>query len=215
MRFLKQVDKSHYEFDHYVCKKRWMSIWHQIDEVIRLKPMNVLEIGPGPGLFKAIATVFGVDVETLDIDTELNPDHVASVFDLPFNDNSYSVVCAFQMLEHLLYDYSLKAFTEMVRVSKKYVIISLPDAKRLWRYLFYVPKIGEFNFYIPNVFSNNKEHFFDGEHYWEVNKKGYPLKKIIQDFLVIANAYELVLLKSYRVPEFPYHRFFVFAKKNC
>ncbi|HFE37487.1 MAG TPA: class I SAM-dependent methyltransferase, partial [Gammaproteobacteria bacterium] len=129
----KQVNKEHYEFQRYLSKARWNSVWHQLDEVIRLQPESVLEIGPGPGVFKNMATLFGVKVETLDIDPELMPDHVGSVTALPFEDNSYDVVCAFQILEHLPYDVALRAFNEIVRVSRSHVVISLPDAKPVWR----------------------------------------------------------------------------------
>ncbi len=61
----------------------------------------------------------GVKIETLDIDLVLNPDYVASVFEMPFNDAQIDVVCAFQMLEHLPYEKSLLAFKEMSRVAKK------------------------------------------------------------------------------------------------
>src|SRR3546814_15484912 len=93
-------------------KGRWNSIWHQLDEIIRLQPRRVLEIGPGIGLFKRAAGLYGVPVETLDIDPELKPDHVASVTELPFADGEFDVVCAFQMLEHVPYDVSLAAFAE-------------------------------------------------------------------------------------------------------
>ena len=72
----KQVEKSHYEFSHYITKGRWNSMWHQLDEIINLKPQSVLEIGPGPGVFKHLAGLFGINVKTLDLDPELKPDFV-------------------------------------------------------------------------------------------------------------------------------------------
>jgi len=183
-------------------------MWHQLDEVLSLSPQSVLEIGPGPGIFKAVATSLGVNVETVDLDPELNPDYVSSATELPFPDNHYDCVCAFQMLEHLPYNQSILAFKEMVRVAKKHIIISLPDAKRVWPYSFYIPKIGEKFFHIPKPRLLQKKHLFDGEHYWEINKKGYPLKKIFIDL----KKNNVTLLKTYRVNEFSYHRFFVFQK---
>jgi hypothetical protein len=182
-------------------------MWHQLDEVIKLNPDLVLEIGPGPGLFKAAARALSVSVETLDLDPDLKPDHVASVFEMPFKDGGYDVVCAFQMLEHLPYEQSLVAFKEMCRVANTYVVISLPDASRGWPQTLTIPKIGRVSFFVPWPRLRLKEHKFDGEHYWEINKAGYPLKKIITDF---TKRQEVELVKTFRTPENFYHRFFVF-----
>ena len=206
MNLQKQVDKSHYEFKNYMFKERWSSVWHQLDEIIQLKPENVLEVGPGSGVFKIVSALFGVSVETIDLDPELKPDHVGSATALPFNDGAYDIVCAFQMLEHLPYDVSLQAFREMVRVSRRYVVISLPDARTVWRYHFHVPKLGMVNILIPRPQLRARVHEFDGEHYWEINKRGYQLGRIVKD-LSLSGA---KLIKTYRVPENPYHRFFIF-----
>jgi len=205
----KQVAKEHYAFDQYLIKCRWSSIWHQIDEVTRLQLKSVLEIGPGPGVFKAVAGVFGIKVETLDLDPDLKPDHVASATDLPFRDDAYDGVCGFQILEHLPYDLSLKAFSEMTRVARRNVIISLPDAKEMWPYAFHIPRRGTVTVLVPKPTLGAKTHTFDGQHYWEINKRGYALKKVIADFSSVCK-----LVKTYRVDETPYHRFFVFAKEN-
>ena len=204
----KQVDKNHYQFSKYINKRRWISIWHQLDEVISLNPKSVLEVGKGSGLFQIISANIGIAVETVDIDPELNPDHVASATELPFDDNTYDCVCAFQVLEHLPYEQAIKAFGEMVRVAKNYIIISLPDAKPLILFYVSLPKIGKrfFQMPIPQVIS--RTHKYDGEHFWEINKRGYPLRKIINDF--ISN--EAKLLNTYRIKEYPRHRYFVIKK---
>jgi len=203
----KQVDKSHYEFAKYVAKPRWASIWHQLDEVMRLKPERVLEIGPGPGVFKAMASLFGVSVETLDIDPELNPDHVASVFEMPFEDGAFDVVCAFQMLEHLPFDQSMQAFEEMARVARSKVIISLPDARPVWPFLVHIPRTGALQMLVPRPWSGPKRHDFDGEHHWEINKKGFDLNFVVRELRKIPR---LNMTQTYRVWDFPYHRFFIF-----
>lgn len=201
----KQVDKTHYEFLRYISKKRWNSIWHQLDEVIRLRPKNVLEIGPGLGIFKQTATLFGLQVETLDLDPNLQPDHVGEATNLLFADDTYDVVCAFQMLEHLPYESSLQAFQEMARVARRYVVISLPDAKPAWRFRFDSLKFISFTLLIPHPFIKRPKHVFDGEHFWEINKNGYNLTRVVSDLCQTCR-----LIKTYRVLENPYHRFFVF-----
>lgn len=205
-----QVTKDHYVFSSYMHKRRWCSVWHQLDEVLALKPANVLEIGPGPGVFKTLAIQFGVDAKTLDIAEDLKPDYVASAAAMPFDDQSFDVVCAFQMLEHLPFELSLKVMAEMSRVAKKGIVISLPDAEEKWPYSVHLPKYGSKKFHIKKPFSEIKEHEFDGEHYWEINKKGYELDKFIDKLAEAFSAFSLD--KNYLVPENPYHRFFVLKR---
>jgi hypothetical protein len=205
MKTDKQVDKSHYSFTRYMTKERWISVWHQLDEIEKIQPGSVLEIGTGAGLFKRVADTFGIKVETLDIDPELKPDHVGSATAIPFPDATYDAVCAFQMLEHLPYEASLHAFTEMVRVSRRHVLISLPDAMELWRYQIYIPKLGLKDFFVPRPRFGARAHVFDGEHHWEINKNNYSLARVVTDFNKIAT-----LTKTYRVKEIPYYRFFIF-----
>lgn len=201
-----QVNKEHYLFKRYLKKNRWDSIWHQIDEIVTLDPKNILEIGPGPGIFKAICTTLGFDIKTLDIDSKLNPDFVGSALDMPFNNNSFDVACAFQMLEHVPYEESLLIFKEMLRVSRLGVVISLPDA-RIKRPIFInLPRLGRVSLPIPRFQFGLERHVFDGEHYWEINKKGYELERIISDL----TKQGCLLESTYTVVENPYHRFFIF-----
>ena len=205
----KQVAKSHYSFRKYVTKGRWASIWHQLDEVITTDPDNILEIGPGAGLFKAVGCALGLDIQTLDIDPELNPDHIASVFALPFNDKQFDVVCAFQMLEHLPFDQSIDAFREMVRVSSRYIIISLPDARIRWSYSIYLPLLGAVQFSLPKFWKRAEKHRFDGEHYWEIGKLGFTTTNVASSF---CNDVSVSLMKDFRPHDNTYHHFFVFKK---
>lgn len=203
----KQVDKDHYQFNRYIDKKRWASMWHQLDEVLALEPESVLEIGPGPGIFKAVASRFVSRVETLDIDPELRPDYVAAADAMPFESDAFDVVCAFQMLEHVPYEKSLTIFAEMIRVARRGVVISLPDAATRWPYSFHIPKFGTLKLLIPRPRLRVPRHQFDGEHYWEINKAGYLLSRVQQDFERVAG---VRVSKTFRVHENPYHRFFVF-----
>lgn len=205
MSLKKQIDKSSYEFDRYMPKNRWCSLWHQLDEIQKLKPRHVLEVGPGPGMFKAMAAKMDISIETLDLDPELNPDHVGSADTMPFANDTYDVVCAFQVLEHLPYKISLDAFEEMIRVSSRNIIISLPDAQPVWRYQIHIPKFGPWDFFLPRPQFKTPLHEFDGEHYWELNKRNYSLSKVTNDFTKHAR-----LIRTFRVPENTWHRFFIF-----
>lgn len=202
----KQVDRTHYSFSRYVDKGRWASVWHQLDEVARFKPQRVLEIGPGPGLLKRTGAAFGMAVETLDLDPELEPDHLGSVLALPFANGSFDVICAFQMLEHLPYAQSLQAFAQMARVASKAVIISLPDLRPMWRYSLHLPRVGQKCWLLNRPFWKPQSHRFDGEHHWEINKLETPLEKVMADLSAL-----MTLQRTYRMFDDPYYRFFVFV----
>lgn len=204
----KQVSTEHYDYTSYVDQKRWSSLWHQLDETMRLQPSSILEIGPGPGLYKAVAAQFGHTVKTLDLDPELNPDYSASVLDMPFEDGTFDMVCAFQMLEHLPFDESLHAFAEMVRVSARYVLISVPDARPVYPVSIVLPKKRACRFLVPSPRFWPLEHVFDGEHYWELNKKHFALPAVLDQWLAQG---PVSLLATYRVHANAYHRFFVFS----
>ena len=46
---VKQVESNHYYKEAYDTKDRFISYWHQINEIIMLNPDSVLEIGIGNG----------------------------------------------------------------------------------------------------------------------------------------------------------------------
>jgi len=205
----KQVDNQHYHFNEYMLIPRWNSLWHQLNEVAALKAQTVLEIGPGPGYFKAVAERMGIRVETADLDPDLKPDHVASVTDLRLPDASYDAVCAFQVLEHLPFDTALVALDELARVARNHVIISLPDSRRTWRYMLHLPKLGELRILLRRPQLVAPVHSFDGEHYWEINKRGYELEKVTASLL---KSGKLRLVRTFKPFENAYHRFFIFSR---
>jgi ubiquinone/menaquinone biosynthesis C-methylase UbiE len=206
----KQVTRSHYNFADYMRKKRWISVWHQLDEVAKLQPDSVLEIGPGTGLFKQAAACFGISVQTVDIDPELAPDYVSPATSLSLDDASVDVACAFQVLEHMPFEDSMKSLAEMFRVARKAVVISLPDAKTRWPVSITIPRIGRRDFFIPRPLYRPPEHRFNGQHYWEISKRHYSLDFVSNQMEKISVGLDM---RTFLVPENPYHRFFVFNKK--
>ncbi len=129
---------------------------------------------------------------------------MGSVLALPFATAEFDMACCFETLEHLPYDAFAPALSELVRVARRWVLLSLPDAtpyvridvetrdrKRWMRRLESLPN------------PRPAEHRFDGEHYWELGKRGYPVSRITD---AIAEA-GLVLEESLRVFEMPYHHF--------
>jgi len=203
-----QVESNHYFNKSYDTKERFISYWHQINEIIKLNPKTVLEIGVGNGFVSKYLKERKVNVLTLDIDKRLNPDVVGSVLNMPFSDELFDVVACYEVLEHLPFENFSEALSEIFRVSKSYAILSLPDASRVYRVYLQIPKIGIFKRLIPLPRLKNPIHKFDGEHYWEIGKAGYPLSKIIKEIQTAGFRVE----KTYRVFENPYHRFFILKR---
>ena len=192
----------------YDTKERFCSYWHQIDEVTTLKPKTVLEIGIGNGFVTRYLKKTGISVITLDIERNLKPDVAASVLLLPFSYSSFDLVTCCEVLEHLPYEHFSRALNELGRVSQSNVVISLPDASVIYRVNIELPRFKPIKKLIPHPFPRSTPHVYDGEHYWEIGKSQYPIKRILQDI----QRSGLNVVKTYRVFEFYYHRFFLLTK---
>lgn len=203
-----QVERLHYFRKEYDNKNRFISYWHQINEIIKLNPKRVLEIGIGNSFISRYLKERGVNVTTLDIDKRLNPDITGSILDIPFVDESFDVIACYELLEHLPYENFYKAVSEIFRVSKFYSVLSLPDKDRVCRLYIQIHKILISKKLLPLPRLNVPIHKFDGEHYWEIGKAGYPLSKITKDIQRAGFKIE----KIYRIFENPFHRFFILRK---
>jgi len=204
-----QVEPGHYLSKSYDSKGRFISYWHQINEIVKLNPEKVLEIGIGSGFVSRYLKERGINVVTLDIDKRLTPDIVGSVLDIPLNDKTFDVVACYEVLEHLPFELFHKSLLEIFRVSKAYAVLSLPDVSRSYRIYIQIPKIGIFKRLITLPRLRKPVHKFDGEHYWEIGKLGYPLSKVIKEIQKSGFKIE----KTYRIFENPYHRFFVLSRE--
>ena len=208
MEYKIQVETVHYSFDKYVHQERWVSYWYQIKEVLDLgTDISVLDIGPGSSFMQNSISTFAPNItyKSVDIDTSLQPDFVGSVVNLPLEDASVDCVTAFQVLEHIQYSDVDTALSEIARVSKEYAIISLPHFGPQMTFglkVPFVPKI-EFAFKLPWP----KKLIFNGQHYWEIGRKGHPLRKIRKSI-----KQHFVIEREYVPFQNQYHRFFVLKK---
>jgi len=206
-----QVQPAHYFENAYDSKERFISYWHQINEITNCNPHSVLEVGIGNGLTSYYLKQRGINSTTLDVDRRLHPDISGSVLDLPFRDKSFELVACFEVLEHIPYEELPQALNELRRVSQRHVIISLPDCNRVYSLYFQIPMLGTLKRLVSLPRLRPPQHKFDGEHYWEIGKAGYPTQKILQD---VKNA-GFDIIKTYRVFEVPYHHFIVLNKRGA
>jgi len=191
---------------NYNDKKRWMSYWYQIREILEFNPKTVLVVGKGNGLVPDYLKICGLEVTTLDIDKSLNPDIVSSVLAVPFGDGHFDVILCAQVLEHLTYGDFPRALSEIKRASKSGAVISLPHFGPAVKFLFKIPFLPEIKILFKTPYP--KKHVFKGEHYWEIGKYDYPLRRIKNDIKKSG----FIIKNDYIVFENPLHHFFVLKK---
>ena len=207
MTYEKQVDRSHYEGQAYRSAERWISYWHQLALVRRVKPKTVLEVGVGEGVVARELRNTGIAVTTVDIAEDLQPDVVGSVLSLPFGDGAYDVVLAAEILEHISFDDVEKALREIARVARTHAVISVPHPGWVFSIIFKLPLVPRVALLAQIPFFW-KEHKFNGEHYWELGKKGYTTAR----FVTLARDAGLTLVSLEKYADDPGHRFFLFSK---
>jgi SAM-dependent methyltransferase len=204
-----QIEKDHYYDTNYDNKERFFSYWHQINEILSLDAGEVLEIGKGNGFVSNYLLGRGKKLFLLDIDKGLIPDVVGTVREIPFCSETFDVVACYEVLEHLPYEFFCDVLKELYRVSKSYVILSLPDRSgRAYKFHIQIPMFGELKSLITIPRLKPIEWKFDGQHYWEIGTRGYSIQKIN---LQIKKS-NFLIEKNYRLFDFPYHRFFLLKK---
>ncbi|TAL20627.1 class I SAM-dependent methyltransferase [Patescibacteria group bacterium] len=204
-----QVSAEHYRRESYDHKARWLSYWYQLRAVLAGAPREVLEVGLGGGVVTRYLRERGIKVITADIDPALKPDLVASVVALPLADEAVDTAVAFEVLEHLPFADFPRALSELRRVSRREVIVSIPDSRRtLFFASVHLPGIGRKEIFIK--IPSRRRHKFDGQHHWEMGKRGYPVKKILNTIAAAG----LTVKKHFVPSDCPTKHFFLCRKNN-
>lgn len=194
---------TNYFGKNYEDEARWQSYYCQIHEVMNLKPEVVLEIGKGSGLVSVVLKSRGINHTSLDISPKVCPDIEGSVLELPIEDNAYDVTLCAEVLEHLPWEDFSKALSEIKRVTKRGVVLSLPHWGWMFQLRIKIPLLKRLNLFWK--LSGLKTHPQGGDHYWEIGKKGFPLSKITDAI----EGEGFSIRKTYMKADAPYHRFFI------
>ncbi len=108
-----------------------------LDDINSVQPHSLLDAGCGEGFIMKLISESGICAEVNGIDTstvalriarKINPDlriSKGSVYDIPYAKNTFDLVTCLEVLEHL--EDPQKALCELIRVSKRYVLISVPN----------------------------------------------------------------------------------------
>jgi SAM-dependent methyltransferase len=191
----KQVDKSAYEFFRYCGLDRWASYHYQLTEILAVKPASVLEVGVGDGVVCGyLSRNTEITYTSVDIADDVGADVTGSIIELPFENKSFDIACAFEVLEHLPFEQLETSLSELSRVARKRVIISVPHFGPPLTLRFKLP-------FLP-------ENSWNGQHYWELGKKGYPVRRFRSELCK-----HFTIEKEYIPFENQYHHFFVLEPK--
>lgn len=207
-----QVLDGHYTDNTYLSISRWSTYSQTIEQVLQLRPKTILEIGPGPGVVTAALRKMGFSVKTLDMDESLQPDYHLSITDKNIETllEKFDLIIASEIFEHIHYPDFLTTLEKLRGISNR-LLITLPDTNK--KSLFFAIRIRlpvlnkiifSFKFRFKRV-----PHIFDSQHYWEIGKQQFPLRKIIRD--IGFNGW--LIKKSFINIDNPYHRFILLEKK--
>lgn len=193
-----------YFFQDYLSKARFMSFWHQIDEVLKTKPKTVLEIGMGSGIVSEILKKYGVDVKTIDINKKVNPDFVGDIRIYKFKEK-FDTVLAAEIFEHMPFADFQKTLKNIKPIVKKNVVITLPEAILTYfhfavKAIPFIPEIAK----TIKIYDYNK--FIKPDHFWEVGQKETPLDLVLK---TMEETFEVE--KTYQIKE-SRHRFFILRR---
>lgn len=207
-----QVKKEHYFRKKYDDLNRFISYFYQIDLTTSTEAKNVLEVGKGNGTVSDYLKKLGYRVVTADIDPALKPDYISDIRKLSFKDGEFDLAMACEVLEHLPFEDFEKSLAELKRVSRKYILISLPYRSTGFEMVLKFPGIRTicktlfFDFFlrIPLKFGSIE---VSGQHYWEIDGVKFRLSKIRK---IIRRQFKII--KEVRPVLNHYHKFFLLEK---
>lgn len=133
-----------YKSENPIVKRMMADFFKSMEELLDgINFQNILEAGCGEGNVAAfLKNRYGVPVDAFDISEKVIAKakedfkdihfSVGSIYEIKAADESYDIVIASEVLEHM--EEPEKALAELLRVSKKYVFVSVPR-EPLWRLL--------------------------------------------------------------------------------
>lgn len=122
------IEKDYYSFTRYNSIARMITYWYQIREALEGAPMTALEVGVGSGLVASYLKHCGVALSTLDINEELKPDIVGNVLSVQnaLIGQTFDLVLCCRVLHHLPYTDFIPAVEQLLAVTNKRLVVTLP-----------------------------------------------------------------------------------------
>lgn len=196
------LPKGAYYSEGYFSLAQLCSLSHQIHEIHKLAPQNIIEVGIGNGFVSSFLRRAGYKIRTADINPSLAPDICAPICELPelLRGERFDLVVCCEVLEHMPFD-EFESNLDHLRFLGDRLFMTLPN---------YRPTIGFTGFLrlpkmTPRLMDLSIDLFrhkrLDREHFWEVGSDRSTSKKEI--IKLLKARYKNVMLK--RLALNPYH----------
>src|SRR3989304_7695229 len=141
------IEKEYYENDEFWrVEKIQRADFERVETISALIPRqveNILDVGCGNGIFinhlakqtGRFKRLHGVDRSTTALKYVETEKTIASIDSLPFRDQEFDLVASLEVIEHLPLKMFEVGLRELCRVSREYVLISVPYEQQLERSL--------------------------------------------------------------------------------
>ena len=209
------IDSDNYEnyYNKFYREERKLAKQEKkrINDIINMLPPNMnslLEVGCGDGriinqLIEKYKTIYGIDISKNALKYVKTPKKQGNIENLPFLDNSFDIVMCCEVLEHLPLSVYSKALKELERVSKKYILISVPNNENLNLGMIECPQCGCSFHTCRHLRSFNQDKLKNLFTNFEVYKIDYSLfdYKTYPDFII--KTYEFIKKSKISISDFP------------
>jgi len=200
-----EVSTLPYFDEAYLQPWRFAAWGIQFREAVATGGQSFLEIGNGPGILAYALRKAGKAVVTVDPEPSLGPDIMAALPQLPLDSESVDAVLCFEVLEHIPFDMFAESVREMSRVSRRWVLFSVPNRIPVLRFMIDGPRL-HFSRGWPWRRRASSDPLAEG-HYWEIGA-GVTAEDIRQRM----GKNGLTICRSFRPWVCLYHHFFVCEK---
>ena len=201
----KSLERNSYFSNEYFSLTQLCSFAHQIHDIYKIQPKNILEFGIGNGFTSTYLKRSGFTVTTVDINNKLSPDICSSINEIEkiLTEERFDLIVCCEVLEHMPFE----EFEESVKIFSKLgkkLYLTIPNYNRNYGISGFlrIPKFGvrsiDFSINIPIRKRLDKEHF------WEINSSKETTIKNLNS--ILSRYYEKVSFKRYKLN--PYHTSF-------
>ena len=204
------LPRERYFSEGYFDRAQLISLSEQIALVHETAANRVLEIGLGNGFVSAFLKRAGVDVTTMDVNPNLNPDIVDSVERLGglFNPVSFDCVLCCEVLEHLSFDAFESSIDQIASTTARHAILSFPTAKRQLLKLGITFRFHSFRERFLGIRLRRRLKKLYPAHHWEIDfAERYSQGAILE---ILRKRFTKVSVK--RLDPIPYQTFFICEK---